>query len=69
MAGRAFNTSYGGIIPGDAMDKVVNALRNGEDWQQVSVRYVRQYIPLHDEDLEELNEVLRAAELIIEVMP
>ena len=51
------------------MDKVVNALRNGEDWQQVSVRYVRQYIPLHDEDLEELNEVLRAAELIIEVMP
>jgi hypothetical protein len=58
----SFETSYGRVIPGAVMRKVARRMSNGEDWQRVAVDELRSLIPGHDDDLDELNEVLSEVE-------
>lgn len=62
MTTKAFVTSFGRAIPGLIMEKVTEELAADKDWQEVATRLLRPLIPEHDEDLEEVNEVLSEAE-------
>ena len=59
-------TSNGTVIPDHVVRKVAERLEAGEDWQVVGTEELRQYIPEHDDDLSELNEVIEAAERLAE---
>lgn len=59
---RAFTTSNGTVIPAHLMQRVADRLGRGEDWQKVGTELLRDVIPVGEDDLSELNEVLTAAE-------
>lgn len=57
-----FTTSQGTTIPSAVMLTVRQRLNAGEDWQRVANEELREWIPEHDEDLSEVNEVLSECE-------
>ena len=57
-----FTTSFGRTIPAPTMARIANELVADKDWQDVATRLLRPLLPAHDEDLEEVNEVLAEAE-------
>jgi len=59
---KSFKTSFGREIPGHIMAKVVDQLAADKDWQDVATYTLRPFIPDHDDDLSEVNEVLTEAE-------
>jgi len=65
---KQFVTSYGRTIPCLLMMRVARELQADRDWQDVATRLLRNVIPDHDDDLEELNEVLAEAEARAEVL-
>lgn len=66
MEQKYFNTSNGGLIPASVMTRCVYGMAKGEDWQKIATEWIRPYIPVHDDDLSELNEVLAEVERRIE---
>lgn len=61
-----FTTSFGRTISGYTMTKVAEELAADRDWQDVASRLLRPVVPEHEEDLEEINEVLSEAEVRVE---
>jgi len=64
---KPFTTSYGRTISGFVMARITADLAADKDWQEVATYLLRPLIPEHEEDLEEVNEVLREAETRMEV--
>jgi hypothetical protein len=58
-----FVTSEGNAIPASVMETVCREILDDCDWQMIAYRHLRRYIPAREDDLDEVNEVLREAEL------
>lgn len=64
---RAFKTSQGNIIPAIKMNRMFELISGGMDWQKaIHHAELRENIPEHENDLDEINEVLAAVEEEIE---
>jgi hypothetical protein len=62
----AYTTTHGNTIPARAIRATIARLKQGDDWQRVATEELRDYIPEHDDDLSEANEVLSHCEQAIE---
>lgn len=66
MNAKAYTTSYGTTITATTIAAIAKALLRGDDWQRVADRHLDHIIGTHDDDIEEVNEVLREAETYIQ---
>lgn len=58
---KAFTTTKGRTIPPRVVLAVADRLHAGEDSQKVMTEELRDYIPEHEDDLDEANEVINHA--------
>lgn len=63
---KPYTTSYGTTIPAATIAVIASALMRGDDWQKVADRHLDHIVGTHDDDIEEVNEVLREAESYIQ---
>ena len=66
MTTTSYTTTYGTTIPAATIAIIARALLRGDDWQLVADRHLGHIVGTHDEDIEEINEVLREAETYID---
>lgn len=57
-----FVTSRATVVPARVMREIKKRLEVDEDWQAVATDLLRPLIPDGEDDLDEVNEVLRAVE-------
>ena len=66
MNTKPFTTSFGTTINAATIAAIAKALLRGDDWQKVADRYLDSIVGTHEDDIEEVNEVLREAETYIQ---
>lgn len=57
-----YTTRHGREIPKRALREVVRRIRAGDDFQDIITDELREFIPEHDEDLDEATEVFNHCE-------
>ena len=52
-----YTTNYGTKITGRVLETIKERIKADHDWQRIITDELRDVIPVHDEDLDEANEV------------
>ncbi len=60
----AFTTRYGTTIPARVIRDIIRDIVEGVDYQRTITDHLREFIPEHDDDLEEASEVYNHAEAL-----
>lgn len=63
---KSYTTRYGTVIPGRILADVLEDIRNGVDYQRTITDHLRDPIPVHEDGLDEANEVYNHVQEIFE---